>query len=59
MPTYEYKCPDCDHRFQIVRGIKDEDPGYKCEKCDKEMSRVFALSGFSLKGSGFYSTDNR
>ena len=57
MPTYEYKCKQCDQALAITRGVSDPDPGYSCPKCNKPMNKVFSLGGISLKGSGFYSTD--
>lgn len=57
MPTYEYKCPGCEQTMSVVRGITEEDPGYKCLACGKDMQKVFFLSGINFNGSGFYSKD--
>jgi putative FmdB family regulatory protein len=57
MPTYEYKCPDCDFKIQVVRGIKDDDPGYECETCKTVMKKVFFIGAVTFNGSGFYSKD--
>ncbi len=59
MPLYEYDCMSCAERFIKERSIKDLDPGYACDNCQKPLVRVY--SGFSavFNGSGFYSTDNR
>jgi putative FmdB family regulatory protein len=57
MPTYEYKCPQCEGTMSVVRSITESDPGYTCEKCNVAMGKVFHLSGIQFNGSGFYSKD--
>ena len=58
MPTYEYRCSDCGHQFEIYRGI-DEDPLTVCERCGGRLRKVFHPAGIVFKGSGFYATDSR
>ncbi|MCK5125477.1 MAG: zinc ribbon domain-containing protein [candidate division Zixibacteria bacterium] len=59
MPTYQYKCPDCKHEFEEFQGINDEAVS-KCPKCGKKPRRIITGgAGFLLKGSGFYTTENR
>lgn len=58
MPTYEYKCDNCDHLFEIYQSMKD-DKLTKCPECGKETLRrlIGTGSGLIFKGSGFYLTD--
>ncbi len=60
MPTYEYLCQACGHRFDVLQKITEE-PLTRCPKCQR--SRLKRLIGTGLgvifKGSGFYSTDNK
>lgn len=56
MPTYEYECLECKHRFDVFHSIKD-DPVSICEKCGKEVKRVIGPAGIIFKGSGFYVND--
>jgi len=58
MPTYEYKCDACGHRFERFQSINAE-PVRICEVCGKEaVTRVVSGgSGLIFKGSGFYITD--
>lgn len=58
MPTYDYKCNDCGHIFEIFHNIT-EIPDITCGKCNSNnIERKISLgSGFILKGSGFYTTD--
>ena len=59
MPTYEYKCKDCGHQFDIVQSFSD-DALTKCPSCKKKaLRKVFSPVGIVLKGSGFYKTDSR
>jgi putative FmdB family regulatory protein len=59
MPTYEYKCPSCEHFFEEFQSIT-ENPIEKCPECGEKTQRVISGgAGFVLKGSGFYQTDYR
>ena len=59
MPTYEYECRQCGHRFETFQSMKDE-PLKKCEKCGGELRRLIGTgAGIIFKGSGFYQTDYR
>ncbi|MFH1198439.1 MAG: FmdB family zinc ribbon protein [bacterium] len=57
MPTYDYKCLNCDHEFELFQRIT-EDPIKECPKCSGVVKRLIgAGSGPIFKGSGFYHTD--
>ena len=59
MPTYEYECQKCGHRFEEFQSMKDAHLT-KCPKCKGKLKRlVGAGAGFLFKGSGFYTTDYR
>src|SRR5687768_14537404 len=58
MPTYEYACTSCKRHFDVVQSFS-EAPLEICEVCGGTLKRVFHPVGIVLKGSGFYSTDNR
>ncbi|MCI0636277.1 MAG: FmdB family transcriptional regulator [Actinobacteria bacterium] len=58
MPTYEYACMSCGRHTEAVQRFSDE-PLRTCEHCGGPLKRVFHPVGIVLKGSGFYSTDNR
>jgi len=57
MPTYEYACRNCGHRFDIVQKMI-EDSLAICPECGGELRKVFAAPAISFKGSGFYATDH-
>ena len=60
MPTYEYACTACKHKFEQFQSMKDA-PVRKCPKCGKSaVKRLISKgAGFLFKGSGFYQTDYR
>jgi putative FmdB family regulatory protein len=58
MPTYEYVCLSCKRHVEAVQRFSDE-PLRDCPHCGGPLRRVFHPVGVVLKGSGFYSTDNR
>jgi len=59
MPTYDYECPKCGHRFEKFEAMSAE-PGGCCPKCGtKGRRRIGAGAGLIFKGSGFYTTDYR
>ena len=57
MPTYSYKCKNCEHAFNVQQSITDE-ALTKCPECGGELRKVFGQVGVTFKGSGFYRTDN-
>jgi len=60
MPTYEYRCDNCQHEFEQFQSIKAK-PIRKCPECGKlRVQRLIgAGAGIIFKGSGFYQTDYR
>jgi putative FmdB family regulatory protein len=67
MPTYEYVCEKCKHRFEVYQSMKDPPlstcPEGHCAQKKWGKGQVKRLigkgAGFIFKGSGFYSTDYR
>ena len=60
MPTYDYRCGDCGHNFELFHSMKEK-PKKKCPKCGKNtLERLIGTgAGVLFKGSGFYETDYR
>ena len=56
MPTYEYLCQTCSHRFEAWQKMIDE-PLTTCPECGGSIRRVQFPAGVVFKGSGFYKTD--
>lgn len=60
MPTYEYHCEACEHRFEQFQTITAA-PLRECPACGKRrLERLIGTGGGILfKGNGFYITDYR
>lgn len=67
MPTYEYVCERCGHRFELFQSMTaaplTECPKDQCKQKKWEHGKVKRLigggAGLIFKGSGFYITDYR
>ncbi|MBI2852341.1 MAG: zinc ribbon domain-containing protein [Chloroflexi bacterium] len=58
MPTYEYECTGCAHRFELRRSFSDTGT-VSCPRCGSRAARIFTSVPIIFKGSGFYVTDHR
>lgn len=59
MPMYEYRCPDCGGKFEMLRRMSDADSELVCPSCEshkvERQFSCFATSGAcnAPAGSGF------
>jgi putative FmdB family regulatory protein len=59
MPTYEYQCKKCLHKFEAFQQISER-PLKECPVCKGPLQRLISAgAGFIFKGHGFYTTDYR
>jgi putative FmdB family regulatory protein len=58
VPTYQYACTACGHRFEAVQSFSDASLT-DCPECAGRLRKVFSSVGIVFKGSGFYRTDSR
>ena len=58
MPTYQYRCTDCDTDLEVVQKFTD-DALTDCPECDGALRKVYSAVGVVFKRSGFYANDNR
>jgi len=60
MPTYDYTCKGCGHRWEQFQSITAK-PSRKCPDCGKLKAKreIGPGAGVIFKGSGFYQTDYR
>lgn len=56
MPVYEYRCLKCEKIHEAIQKFSDA-PLTECPECKGELTKIMSLSSFSLKGSGWYTTD--
>lgn len=58
MPTYDYKCLDCNQTFEHFQSMKEEAlTSCLCGKNGKVNRLISNGGGIIFKGSGFYVTD--
>ena len=58
MPTYQYACTDCGHRFEAFQSFSDS-ALTDCPECGGKLRKVYGSVGVVFKGSGFYRNDAR
>ena len=60
MPTYDYECGECGHRWELFQQMS-ENRKRKCPECGRLKARrlIGPGAGIIFKGSGFYQTDYR
>ena len=57
MPTYDYKCSNCNYRFEYFQPMSSE-LLTECPECKGNLKRIIGTgAGPIFKGSGFYQTD--
>ncbi|TFB67371.1 FmdB family zinc ribbon protein [Cryobacterium sp. Hz9] len=58
MPTYSYRCTECDTAFDIQQAFTDHSLTV-CPTCQGKLRKVFSSIGVTFSGSGFYSNDSK
>ena len=60
MPTYDYKCKACGHRWELFQSMSAKTEK-TCPKCGKKTAERLIGMGAAVmfKGGGFYQTDYR
>jgi putative FmdB family regulatory protein len=60
MPTYDYRCEQCGHEFELFQSMTAK-LKRKCPECSEpKLKRLIGTGGAVIfKGSGFYETDYR
>jgi putative FmdB family regulatory protein len=58
LPLYTYKCPPCDHTFDVLAKMSESSKEQECPNCNAPAQRqLTAPLGFQFKGGGYYCTD--
>lgn len=58
MPTYQYRCQDCDVLHEVFQSFSD-DALTVCPTCNGALRKLYNSVGVVFKGTGFYRTDSR
>ncbi len=60
MPTYEYKCEDCNHVQSRDMPMSKMKKTTKCEKCGGKAKKIFSrTAGIVEDGTDFFSKDGK
>ncbi len=56
MPIYEYVCPGCDLKFELLRPLSQAGEAASCPRCQQSAGRVLStFASFSTDESGLTS----
>ena len=58
MPTYQYRCLNCEQQFELKQSFSDK-PIAACPVCHGSARRLLSPVPILFKGPGFYITDSR
>ena len=58
MPTYQYRCLNCNRQFELKQSFDDK-PVADCPSCHGIARRIFCAVPIIFNGPGFYITDSR
>lgn len=50
MPLYEYRCSECDHRFEVLQRLGEGAEGLTCPECGQATAKK-QFSTFSSSGA--------
>jgi len=56
MPLYEYKCQECENRYERIEKASSPHDGV-CPSCGGAARRLLGAPALKFKGSGWYVTD--
>ena len=53
MPIYEYKCPKCGHKFELMRSFNQAHQDAMCPRCQEPARRILSrFASFSVGEGG-------
>ena len=52
MPTYDFKCEQCQNTFELNISFDNKDLQY-CEDCEKPLARVYGPVAAIFRGTGW------
>lgn len=50
---YQYKCPNCDHEFDVQKPLAKMYDEERCPVCREVAERQISRTSFQLKGQGW------
>ena len=59
MPMYEYRCPVCGKRYEVIKSFSEDAEQDVCPDCKAVTKRVFSEPAEVIyHGTGYYCTDH-
>ena len=52
MPSYDFKCEQCNNKFELSLPIDSKDLPY-CEDCENPLVRIYSPVAAIFKGTGW------
>jgi putative FmdB family regulatory protein len=52
MPIYEYLCPNCKVKFELLRSLSQSSEVASCPRCHTDAKRMFSPFASFSKGTG-------
>ncbi|MFA4835892.1 MAG: zinc ribbon domain-containing protein [Dehalococcoidia bacterium] len=56
MPIYEYCCPGCNNKFDLLRSFSQANEDVECPRCKRKARRLVSSFASFSKGAGGVST---
>ena len=57
MPIYEYVCPNCEFKFELLRPLSQASEGASCPRCQQSAERIMSVFiGHSTNDGGMLTT---
>jgi putative FmdB family regulatory protein len=56
VPLYEYRCKQCEHRFEKIQSFSAPEEKV-CPECGGEVERLISAPAIQFKGAGWYVND--
>jgi len=57
MPLYEYRCPSCEHRFEVLQRIGEGGDDLSCTSCGRvQPEKLLSTFAGHAKGEGSSAT---
>lgn len=53
MPLYAFRCTACDHAFDQLLSLRDDQEAVRCPECRSSVRRVVSVFATSSRGGDF------
>ena len=50
MPNYEYQCPNCQLKVEILKPLSESETTEDCPVCSTDMNKIITAAAFKIVG---------